>query len=218
MVGLKRRFNLSRRTSKTSNPGRVPLPHYDARNDTAHQQMMQPAHHAVPIAQVAQSNPTGNAKASSKGVERTLAEEGWRIRRQREQKRRKRRQSEERAREDDGPGTSQGDPVDGGGSTVCSSSGSRSLGRGTGGAFYVTLVPIRPRRRGERRSLRTFPGASLRAGSLAFNPRPRRLSTPFLTPFNSTPTSGPSHGISSSRDRRRKSRRTRKSTSSGSTR
>ena len=45
------------------------------------------------------------------------------------------------------------------------------------GAFY-TLVPIRPRRRGERRSLRTLPGASLRPGSLAFNPRPRRLSTP----------------------------------------
>ena len=41
-----------------------------------------------------------------------------------------------------------------------------------------TLVPIRPRRRGERRSLRTFPGASLRPGSLGFNPRPRRLSTP----------------------------------------
>ena len=34
-------------------------------------------------------------------------------------------------------------------------------------------------RRGERRSLRTLlPGASLRPGSLAFNPRPRRLSTP----------------------------------------
>ena len=49
-----------------------------------------------------------------------------------------------------------------------------------GGAFYLTLVPIRPRRRGERRSLRTFPpGASLRPGSLAFNPdTPRRLSTP----------------------------------------
>ena len=45
------------------------------------------------------------------------------------------------------------------------------------GAFYLTLVPIRPRPRGERRSLRTFPGASLRP-SLAFNPRPRRLSTP----------------------------------------
>ena len=41
----------------------------------------------------------------------------------------------------------------------------------------VTLVPIRPRRRGERRSLRTFAGVSLRP-SLAFNPRPRRLSTP----------------------------------------
>jgi hypothetical protein len=44
------------------------------------------------------------------------------------------------------------------------------------GAFY-TLVPIRPRSRCERRSLRTLPGASLRP-SLAFNPRPRRLSTP----------------------------------------
>eukprot|EP00982_Pelagococcus_subviridis_P005981 29916-Pelagococcus_subviridis.AAC.15 len=43
-------------------------------------------------------------------------------------------------------------------------------------AFY-TLVPIRPRSRGERRSLRTLPGASLRP-PLAFNPRPRRLSTP----------------------------------------
>ena len=41
----------------------------------------------------------------------------------------------------------------------------------------VRLVPIRPRRRGERRSLRTLPGASLRP-PLAFNPRPRRLSTP----------------------------------------
>jgi hypothetical protein len=44
------------------------------------------------------------------------------------------------------------------------------------GAFY-TLVPIRPRRRGERRSLRTFPGASLRP-TLGFNTRPQRLSTP----------------------------------------
>ena len=53
----------------------------------------------------------------------------------------------------------------------------------------ITLVPIRPRRRGERRSLRTLlPGASLRP-PLAFDPRPRRLSTPLLTPFNSTPTS-----------------------------
>ena len=41
------------------------------------------------------------------------------------------------------------------------------------GAFY-TLVPIRPRRRGERRSLRTFPVASL-LPPLGFNPRPRRL-------------------------------------------
>ena len=56
------------------------------------------------------------------------------------------------------------------------------------GAFY-TLVPIRPRRRGERRSLRTFPGASLRPPPAFNTPRPRRLSTPLLTPFNSTPTS-----------------------------
>jgi hypothetical protein len=55
------------------------------------------------------------------------------------------------------------------------------------GAFYLTLVPIRPRRRGERRSLRTLPGVSLRP-PLAFNPRPRCLSTPLLTPLNSTPT------------------------------
>ena len=40
-----------------------------------------------------------------------------------------------------------------------------------------TLVPIRPRWRGERRSLRTLPGTSLRP-PLAFNPRSRRLSTP----------------------------------------
>ena len=55
-----------------------------------------------------------------------------------------------------------------------------------------TLVPIRPRPRGERRSLRTLPGASLRPSPLAgFNPdTPRRLSTPLLTPFNSTPTDG----------------------------
>ena len=46
----------------------------------------------------------------------------------------------------------------------------------TSGAFY-TLVPTRPRRRGERRSLRTLPGASLRP-PVAFNPRALCLSTP----------------------------------------
>ena len=57
------------------------------------------------------------------------------------------------------------------------------------GAF-CTLVPIRPRRRGERRSLRTFPGASLRPTLDGFNPdTPRCLSTPLLTPMNSTPIS-----------------------------
>jgi hypothetical protein len=45
------------------------------------------------------------------------------------------------------------------------------------GAFY-TLVPIRPRRRGERRSLRTCAVVSLRPSPLAFNSRPRCLSTP----------------------------------------
>ena len=54
---------------------------------------------------------------------------------------------------------------------------------GLGGALkglrrvLLTLVHIRPRWRGERRSLRTLPGVSLRP-HLAFNPRPRRLSTP----------------------------------------
>ena len=47
---------------------------------------------------------------------------------------------------------------------------------GSTGTSY-TLVPIRPRWRGESRSLRTFAVASLRP-PLAFNPRPRRLSTP----------------------------------------
>ena len=51
-----------------------------------------------------------------------------------------------------------------------------------------TLVPIRPRPRGERRFLRTLPVVSLRPPH-GFNPRPRRLSTPLLTPLNSTPTS-----------------------------
>jgi|TARA_B100001142_G_scaffold132379_1_gene133967 hypothetical protein len=46
------------------------------------------------------------------------------------------------------------------------------------GAFYLTLVPIRPRWRGERRFLRTFAVVSLRPGSLGFNTRPRLLPTP----------------------------------------
>ena len=54
-----------------------------------------------------------------------------------------------------------------------------SVARGRLAAFrrvlLLTLVPIRPRRRGERRSLRTFPGVSLRPSPLAFNPRPRCL-------------------------------------------
>jgi hypothetical protein len=45
-----------------------------------------------------------------------------------------------------------------------------------GGAFYVALVPVRRRRRGERRSLRTFlpGGASLRPLPLAINPNAPR--------------------------------------------
>ena len=57
------------------------------------------------------------------------------------------------------------------------------------GASHLTPVPIRPRRRCERRSSRTFAGASLRAHLAFTHPRPRRLSTPLLTPMNSTPTS-----------------------------
>jgi hypothetical protein len=48
------------------------------------------------------------------------------------------------------------------------------------GAFYLTLIPIRARRRGERRSLRTLPGDSL-LPPLAFDHRPRRPSLPPLT-------------------------------------
>jgi hypothetical protein len=39
----------------------------------------------------------------------------------------------------------------------------------------ITPVPTRPRRRGARRSSRTFPGVSLRPSRLAFNPRRARL-------------------------------------------
>ena len=42
----------------------------------------------------------------------------------------------------------------------------------SGASHLITLVPVRPRRRGERRSLRTSPGVSLRPSPLAsFNPR-----------------------------------------------
>ena len=70
-------------------------------------------------------------------------------------------------------------------------SGHRAGPRTTAFALYVTPVPIRPRSRGARRSLKTFsPGVSLRPSLDGFNPdMPRRLSTPLLTPFNSTPTS-----------------------------
>jgi len=51
------------------------------------------------------------------------------------------------------------------------------VGKSEQGRFVLlTLVPIRPRRRGERHSLRTFPVVSHRP-HLSFNPRPRCLST-----------------------------------------
>ena len=65
------------------------------------------------------------------------------------------------------------------GTTKRSSSGRARNPSNASSAFTYTVVPVRPRRRGERRSLRTFPVASLRPGSLAFKPdAPRRLSTP----------------------------------------
>jgi len=72
-----------------------------------------------------------------------------------------------------------------------------SIKGGLKGAFY-TLVPIRPRRRGERRSLRTLPGASLRPGSLALDPRPRRLSTPKSDAFQLHPDIIASYGTAQS--------------------
>ena len=65
--------------------------------------------------------------------------------------------------------------------------GEKIIGASLEARSSITPVPIRPRRRGERRSLRTFAGVSLRP-HLAFNTRPRCLSTPLLTPLNSTPT------------------------------
>ena len=93
-----------------------------------------------------------------------------------------RRSSSERSRAPSSRGGGRGRVVARTATTATTASASASRWRATkngasSGAFY-TLVPIRPRPRGERRSLRTFPGASLRPGSLGFNPRPRRLSTP----------------------------------------
>ena len=66
------------------------------------------------------------------------------------------------------------------GKPVRAGDAARLRGERRRGAFYLTLVPIRPRRRGERRSLRTFsPGVVSLRPPLAFNPdAPRRLSTP----------------------------------------
>jgi hypothetical protein len=79
-----------------------------------------------------------------------------------------------------------------------------SVARGRLAAFrrvLLTLVPIRPRRRGERRSLRTFPGVSLRPSPLGFNPdTPRRLSTPPSDAFQLHPDVR-SHGTTLSRRR-----------------
>ena len=67
-----------------------------------------------------------------------------------------------------------------GGGTDPTGIGKSPASAGSGALSEVRSIhwsPYDPRSRGERRSLRTLPGASLRP-SLAFNPRPRRLSTP----------------------------------------
>eukprot|EP00982_Pelagococcus_subviridis_P002848 21956-Pelagococcus_subviridis.AAC.1 len=87
-----------------------------------------------------------------------------------------------KARQDDprarpvGPSEDERAPGEGAVRGVVRESRRGGAGREGEGAFY-TMVPIRPRSRGERRSLRTLPSDSLRP-SLAFNTRPRRLSTP----------------------------------------
>ena len=72
--------------------------------------------------------------------------------------------------------------VSAGASYVAATSGTISLSPALRRVlFYLTLVPVRPRSRGERRSLRTFlPGVSLRPHLAGFNP-----DTPPSTPFNS---------------------------------
>ena len=57
------------------------------------------------------------------------------------------------------------------------------------GAFYLTLVPIRPRWRGGRRSLRTSRPSSLSSHPLAFQSPVLDAFQRHLTPFNSTPPS-----------------------------
>ena len=83
----------------------------------------------------------------------------------------------------------------------------RSIDRSIDPSRPVRLPPIRPRSRGERRSLRTFAVVSLRPGSLAFNPRPRRLSTPTdafqLHPDIIARTERPSVSTDAGGDRRR---------------
>ena len=49
---------------------------------------------------------------------------------------------------------------------------------GFGGASHLALVPVRPRSRGERRSLRTLPGV--------ISPPTPRFQSPPSAPFNST--------------------------------
>jgi hypothetical protein len=72
------------------------------------------------------------------------------------------------------------------------------------GAFSSHWFPILPRSRGERRSLRTFAGVSLRP-PLAHNPRPRRLSTPtdtFQPPSTARAAAAPSRWSTATRSSR----------------
>ena len=93
-----------------------------------------------------------------------------------------------------GPGRVVWDPFCGTGSVLIAAAhfGAMTMGSDIDVRRVVlTLVPVRPRSRGARRSLRTFsPGDRTLRPPLAHNPdTPRRLSTPLLTPLNSTPIS-----------------------------
>ena len=80
---------------------------------------------------------------------------------------------------DTGPGAGReegdGGGIGGGGGGAERDAGSRDAGSGSGSGAFYTLVPIRPRWRGERRSLRTFAVVS---------PPTPRFQSPTATPLN----------------------------------